>query len=203
MEYSSFIFLTISLLMVMPANALVRVASDDWQYEPALAGYVFIGSQTNPLNEIRFLVGNNGGVAGGRVITVGTIPPSVGFINGTAGPYNIGAQLRNGKTTIEVPTAISELRLTPTFTGAAIQLPSVWVSGFRSARFTERIRAKPILQPTTQDTIIVFLVGSTWIILASIYGIYKRPADNTQVLPIRSVSAPHSKPSGSGPRRRI
>ena len=175
-------------LIVMTANGLVRVVSDEWEYEPSLTGYVFIGSQSNPLNEIRFLIGNNGGIPGPRIISVCTIPPSVGFANGTAGQYNIGAQLRNGQTLIEVPTAVSDLRLTPSLTGAAVCKPRVWAGKYADIQLLGRqFKWDPIQAP--KDSIIIVLITSiAWTIVVALYVVYQESQGNKEVSPKRTVT---------------
>ena len=155
------------LLKGCVVNGFVRIMTPGWELDAIAGGYVYEGAPNSSQVEVDFEV--TSGWDGPHMITVCTVPPDVGFVNGSADMYWIGQQLAMGAVAIEVPTPIQVLRLVLARRGAGICVPRV-VNGMRS--LLEQGMTVELIGPSTWSTAMVVGICVGYAILVT-YGYYR------------------------------
>jgi hypothetical protein len=171
---SELMVILLLLLQGCVVNGFVRIMTPGWELDVIAGGYVYEGAPNSSQVEVDFEV--TSGWDGPHMITVCTVPPEVGFVNGSADVYWIGQQLAAGMQAIEVPTPIQVLRLVLARRGAGVCVPRV-VNGMRA--LLEQGFAVETIGPSTWTQAMAVGICVGYAIMVT-YGYYRatRPPSN-------------------------
>ena len=166
--------LVIFYVLLRRTNGLLRIISENWDFDQSLNGYVYTGSVQSPSPTVVFAIPLST-VSGPRTIIVSTLPTTVGFLNGSADQYSIGAQLRQRTWTIEVPGPFQTLSLTLERNGAAVALPRVYQGSIaeyttiQALKHRSKDTASVLQQETSTETYAVVAICVTSVVLILVF----------------------------------